>query len=289
LSDAPQLWEDFPEDQKAWEIRCMEVYAAMVDNMDQGIGRLVKSLKENGQYENTLILFFQDNGGCSENRGRSARKDPIQPRKPMGKDELQTEMVPEHTRAGEPVLTGSEAMPGPTTTYIAYGKNWANVSNTPFRKYKAQNHEGGIASPLIAHWPQGIQAKNELRGQVGHLIDIMATCVDLSGATYPKMFHGNQIPAMEGQSLAASFDSDVEEERLLMWEHYHNRAIRQGNWKLVALKDHAWELYDMEKDRSELNNFAEQYPEKAKELEELWETHAHRTKIYPRPTGAKKK
>jgi arylsulfatase len=297
LSEAPQLWKDFPEDKKAWEIRCMEVYAAMVDSMDQGIGRLVKSLKDNGQFENTLILFFQDNGGCSEDRGRRPRNDAVTGVVPMGKDELQTEMVPKRSRAGYPVLTGPDVMPGPSETYIAYGRNWANVSNTPFRKYKAQNHEGGIATPLIAHWPNGIKAKNELRDQPGHLIDVMATCVNLSGASYPKTYNGKEIQPMEGQSLAGSFDSNAPKDRLLMWEHYRHAAIRQGKWKLVKLrfkngnrkKAGQWELYDMEKDRSELNDLVKVYPEKAKELEALWEKHAHRTKIYPKPGGGKKK
>jgi len=297
LSAAPQLWEDFPGDKKAWEIRCMEVYAAMVDNMDQGIGRLVKSLKDTGQYENTLILFFQDNGGCAENRGRRDRKDAVKGVVPMGKDELQTEMVPKRTRDGHPVLTGSDVMPGPSATYIAYGRNWANVSNTPFRQYKSQNHEGGIATPLIAHWPKGIKAKNELRDQAGHLIDVMATCVDLSGAKYPKQYKGNDIQPMEGQSLAGSFESNDPKDRLLMWEHYQNAAIRLGKWKLVKLKfkdgnrkqPGEWELYERDKDRSELNDLVKVYPEKARELEALWEKHAHRTKIYPKPGGSKKK
>lgn len=289
LSEAHELWKDFPEDQKAWELRCMEVYAAMIDNMDQGIGRIVQSLKDNGQFDNTLILFFQDNGGCHENRGRTPTKNPAKGIAPMGKDELQTRMVPERSRAGIPVLTGNKVMPGPSETYIAYGRNWANVSNTPFRLYKSYNHEGGIATPLIAHWPNGITAKNEIRGQVGHLIDIMATCIELSGATYPENFNGHQIIPMEGQSLTPSFKADVETDRLLIWEHYKNAAIRQGKWKLVKLNGKDWELYDMEKDRSELNNLAKSHPEKAKALAELWEKNAHRTIIYPRPGGKKKK
>ncbi len=289
LSEAPQRWQDVPEKDRAWELRCMEVYAAMVDNMDQGIGRLVKSLKANGQYENTLILFFQDNGGCSEKRGRQLRKDPAEGVVPMGKDELQTAMVPERSREGDPVLTGKVVMPGPSATYIAYGESWANVSNTPFRKYKQKNHEGGIATPLIAHWPKGIKARNELRGQVGHLIDVMATCVDLSGATYPARYKGRDIPPMEGQSLAASFDSAVTVDRQLMWEHYLNRAIRQGKWKLVALKGQPWELYDMELDRSELTDLVEERPEKAEALKALWTAEAHRTKIFPKPGSRKKR
>ncbi len=290
LSPAPQLWKDFPDDQKAWELRCMEVYAAMIDNMDQGIGRIVQSLKDNGQFDNTLLLFFQDNGGCSESRGRQPTKNPAKGVVPMGKDELQTEMVPKRSRAGHPVLTGNKVMPGPSETYIAYGKNWANVSNTPFREYKSRNHEGGISTPLIAHWPKGIAAKNELRHRSGHLIDIMATCVELSGATYPEKYNGHNIQPMEGQSLAASFDKDEDPDRMLLFEHYGKAAIRQGKWKLVRLGyKKPWELYDLEKDRSELNNLAKSQPEKAKALEAIWEKNAHRTMIYPKPTGRKKK
>ncbi len=288
LSEAPQRWEDFPEEQKAWELRCMEVYAAMVDSMDQGIGRLVTALEKSGQLDNTLILFMQDNGGCAENRGRSPRKDAVSGVKPMGKDELQTEMVPVRSREGHPVLTGPDAMPGPSATYIAYGRNWANVSNTPFRQYKSKNHEGGIATPLIAHWPKGISAKNELRHESGHLIDVMATCVDLSGAQYPKEYKGHNIQPMEGRSLASGFGKDRSEERVLIWEHYHNAAIRKGKWKLVRLGRKDWELYDVEKDRSELTDLSKELPDRAKEMADLWEENAHRTKIYPRP-GKKKK
>ena len=288
LSKAPSLWKDFPQKNKAWELRCMEVYAAMVDNMDQGIGRLVQTLKNNGQYENTLILFFHDNGGCSESRGRRNNKV-LTGVVPMGKNELQTKMVPVRSREGHPVLTGPQAMPGPSATYIAYGKSWANVSNTPFRHYKSKNHEGGISTPLIAHWPKSITAKNELRSQPGHLIDIMATCVELSGASYPKTYKGNKIQAMEGQSLTKSFAKNVNVDRLLMWEHLHNRAIRLGKWKLVAVSRGEWELYDMEKDRTELNDLSKEHPAKYEELKALWEKHAHRTKIYPRPQPRKRK
>ncbi|MGB1128621.1 MAG: arylsulfatase [Haloferula sp.] len=289
LSPAPQLWKDFPEEQKAWELRCMEVYAAMVDSMDQGIGRIVKSLEETGQLENTLILFLQDNGGCSENRGRSPRKDAVTGVKPMGKDELQTEMVPIRSRAGHPVLTGPGVMPGPSETYIAYGRNWANVSNTPLREYKSRVHEGGISTPLIAHWPKGISARNELRHRPGHLMDIMATCVDLSGADYPKEFEGRKIQPLEGLSLGPSFSKDETPDRALMFEHYGKAAIRKGKWKLVRLGYRKpWELYDIEKDRSELNDLSKEKPELAKELADLWEKEAQRTRIYPLP-GRKKK
>ena len=151
LSEASSGWDEVPDDQKEWEARCMEVYAAMVDNMDEGIGRIVDALKKNGEYENTLILFLQDNGGCHEEIGKRAKKKVQRVREPMHKDELQREMFPRHTREGLPVRGGLKAMPGPADTYVAYGKNWANVSNTPFRYFKTMNHEGGVATPLIAH------------------------------------------------------------------------------------------------------------------------------------------
>lgn len=285
----PQAWTDFPQEKRAWELRCMEVYAAMVDSMDQGIGRIVKALRAKGQFDNTLILYLQDNGGCSESRGRSPRKDAAEPREPMDKDELQTNMVPTHTRAGKPVLTGPDVMPGPSASYIAYGRNWATVSNTPFREYKSRNHEGGISTPLIAHWPKGIAAKNELRHRPGHLIDIMATCVELSGATYPKKINDHEIQPLEGLSLAASFTKDENPDRFLLFEHYGKAAIRKGDWKLVRLGYRKpWELYDIKKDRGELNDLAKSKPKLATELAELWEKHARRTMIYPLPGKRKK-
>jgi arylsulfatase len=295
LSPAPEAWADIPAERRAWEARCMEVYAAMVDTMDRGIGRLVKALEANGQFENTLILYLHDNGGCAENNGRAPRKNPAEGIEPMAKDALQTAMDPSRTRQGHPVLSGPGVMPGPATSYIAYGRNWANVSNTPFREYKTRNHEGGIATPLIAHWPKGIRARNELRHEPGHLIDLMATCVDVGRAAYPKESGGREIQPMEGRSLVPGFAGDRDAERVLIWEHYGNAAIRQGKWKLVKLQGKAagaakgggWELYDIEKDRSELNNLAGVHLDKAVELAALWTRHAHRTKVFPRPGGGK--
>jgi arylsulfatase A-like enzyme len=284
LSPAPQAWAEIPAEKQAWEARCMEVYAAMVDNMDQGIGRVVQELKAKGRLENTLILYLQDNGACMELRGRRPRTGSVEPRAPMGRDELQTQMEPTHTRTGEPVLTGPGVMPGPAATYIAYGGNWANVSNTPLREYKSKVHEGGIATPLIAHWPRGIADRGALRDQPGHLIDIMATCVEISGATYPTIYQENKIQPMEGRSLVPTFADQPAPKRVLLWEHYGKAAIRKGDWKLVrGSQKGGWELYDIAKDRSELHDLAQDRPDLAKELAELWEKEAHRTKIYPLP------
>ena len=287
LSADAQHWKGVPEERRAWELRCMEVYAAMVDSMDQGIGKLVAQLEANGQLENTLILFLQDNGGCAEAYGRKPLKRVPEGVVPMGKDELQTSMIPSRSREGLPVLTGPDVMPGASESYIAYGQGWANVSNTPFRHYKSNNHEGGIATPLVAHWPKGITAHNELRHRIGHLIDIMPTCVELAGAEYPKSAEGRDILPMEGASLVASFAADEQPDRTLMWEHFGSRAIRQGKWKLVSLPNRPWELYDMNADRSEMHDLSGKEPAKAAELAELWEKEANRTLIYPKPKGKK--
>jgi arylsulfatase len=263
----------------------------MIDAMDQGIGRIVKALETNGNLDNTLILYLHDNGGCAEAYGRNApKRPPPDDIVPMGKDELQTTMIPARTRDGRAVRTGPGVMPGPADTYIAYGRNWANVSNTPFREYKSTNHEGGIATPLIAHWPKGIAARNELRHEPGHLIDIMATCIEISGAEYPARFADHDILPMEGRSLATGFTADRKEERTLLFEHYGRAAIRKGPWKLVRAGDtRPWELYAIKKDRTELNDLSKEQPEKVRELGELWEKEANRTYIYPKPGGKKKK
>jgi arylsulfatase len=280
---------------KAWEARCMEVYAAMVDSMDQGIGRIAAALKETGQFANTLIFFLQDNGGCAEGLGRGARgkyttrpdKPPFQP---MAPGALQKGMIPRQTRDGWPTIMGPGVMPGPDGTYIAYGRAWANVSNTPFREYKHWVHEGGIATPLIVHWPAGIKAAGALRHQPGHLIDIMSTCVDVAGATYPAQYKGSKIKPMEGKSLAAAFDDKPIKREALYWEHEGNRAVRVGKYKLVAKgRGGRWELYDMQADRTELNDLAAKMPQKAKELAEMWQKYAERADVLPWPGGRRRK
>jgi arylsulfatase A-like enzyme len=307
FDEAPLVGKWDEVEHKEWESRCMEVYAAMVDNMDQGIGRIVGSLKKHEQFDNTLILFMQDNGGCQEGNGRRGDfKRPVEASLPkIAADAIRLDVVPRQNRAGVPTLTGPGVMPGPEDTYIAYGLNWANVSNTPFREYKHFVHEGGISTPLIAHWPKGIKRKGELERQPGHLIDIAATCVAVSGARYPAEILtarpgvdpdrpiGTQIDItpLEGVSLAPAFNGkSLGRPEPIFWEHEGNRAIRDGKWKLVAKENRPWELYDMEKDRTEMHDLADKMPDLVKKLDETWTAWAKRANVLPLGTwrGPKK-
>lgn len=283
---------------KEWESACMEVYAAMVDNMDQGIGRIVKKLKDHDQLDNTLIIYVQDNGGCAEPFGRGKRVGPFErPDKPslapMGKDELQTQMIPKKSRAGFTSRQGPGIMPGPAETYIGYGKNWANVSNTPFREYKHWVHEGGISTPLIAHWPKGINVNHHgtrtgsftrkveegpLCHSPTHLIDLMATCLDISKATYPN----TKIP-VEGTSLTPAFKGEtIQRGKPIYFEHEGNRAVRDGEWKLVAKSvKGAWELYNIPADRTEMNNLAAKHPDRVKAMSAQYEQWAKERGVVP--------
>lgn len=279
---------------KAFEERCMEVYAAMVDSMDQGIGRILAELKAQGQMENTLILYLQDNGGCAEAMGRganaTARADkPSLP--PMAPDEQQFNSQPKQTRDGWPVRVGTGVMPGGPDTYISYGQAWANVSNTPFREYKHWTHEGGISTPLIAHWPSGIPAdqRGRLNSAPGQLVDIMATAIDLAEAAYPKEFSGQTITPVQGTSLRPAFSAKpLQRTKPLFWEHEGNRAIRDGDWKLVSKGPRSsWELYNLAVDRTEMENLAASQPAKAKELVAKWEAWAKESKVLPWPWDEK--
>jgi arylsulfatase len=245
-----------PEEQDRFD-HIMAVYAACVYHMDKAVGDLVAGLKQRGVFDNTLILFMSDNGGNAESG-------------------------PNGRTTGNPSEGKSDWF---------CGESWAFVENTPFRMFKHYNHEGGIASPLIAHWPKGIGAKNELRTQPGHLIDIMATCVDVTGADYPKEFKGKPILPMEGRSLVPAFANKPIDRDALYWEHEGNAAIRQGDDKLVRFgRNGIWELYDMKTDRTELHNLAAQQPDKVKALSEKWEAWAARAQVKPYPNeGAGKK
>jgi len=276
---------------REWELRCMEVYAAMVDNMDQGIGRIVRILKSEKIFDNTLICFMQDNGGCAEGMGRRARgkltSRADKPTKPPMKDtDLQMGMIPSQTRDGYPILMGPGVMPGPADTYIGYGRDWANVSNTPFREYKHWVHEGGVATPLILSYPDGVSKAGSIAKDPGHLIDIMATCVDYAGATYPTEFAGKAITPMQGVSLRPALEGKaLNRGKPVFFAHEGNSAIREGRWKLVAkkrdVKADNWELYDMQVDRSETNNLAAKHPERTAAMKKRWYAWAIAEQVFP--------
>lgn len=257
-----------------WLLRCMEVYAAQIDRMDQGIGRILAALEETGRLEDTLVIFMSDNGACAEDipDGVTAA-------------ELVSLMIAkENTRDGRPMRFGNDPslMPGAEDTYQSYGTAWANLSNTPFRLYKHWIHEGGIATPLILHWPKGISARDELRHHPGQLPDIMATILDITGADYPARFDGNDILPCEGESLQPSFAADNPERGPLFWEHEGNAAVRIGKWKLVCKYPGPWELFDMEADRTEMNDLAAQNPERVGDMTARYEDWAKRCGVIPR-------
>lgn len=262
-------WED--NDNKEWDARAMAVHAAMVDRMDQGIGRLVHRLDELGELDNTLILFLADNGASYE---RPSEYGP-------GFDRAGS------TREGEKVHFPVEKdhLPGSQTVHAGIGRVWAHVANAPFRYWKSKVYEGGICTPLIAHWPKGISQKNAIVNQQGHVIDIMATCLDISGAAYPEMYNNREITPYQGNSLAPVFKGEKREQpEFIFWEHFGSKAIRKGKWKLVQLGDNSpWELFNLSMDRTETNNLASQHPEIVKELEEKWHTLAVEFNVLPKP------
>ena len=245
-----QAWADVPPEEQDRFDHIMAVYAAVVSRLDQAVGDLVAGLKERGVFDDTLILFMSDNGGNAE-------------------------AGPNGRTVGDPTQGASDWF---------CGESWAFVENTPFRLFKHFNHEGGISTPLIAHWPKGIAAKNELRTQPGHLIDIMATCVDVTGAKYPQEFKGHAIQPMEGRSLVPAFANKPIERDAIYWEHEGHAAVRVGDWKLVRFgRNGGWELYDMKKDRTELHDLAATQAEKAAELSAKWEAWAERAQVKPYP------
>jgi len=272
--------------QREWELRCMEVYAAMLTSMDEGVGKIIAALKETGQFENTLILYLQDNGGCAEEigRGPEPREEEVRNIRPLRPEELPSGGHPKQTRDGKPMRDGAGVMPGPADTYIGYGEKWANVSNTPFREYKHWVHEGGISTPLIAHWPKGIprELNSSFIKDPSHLIDIMATCVDVAQTTYPATRAGSPIKPLQGISLKPALTGGkLDRNEPIFWEHESNRAVRDGKWKLVAKEDEPWELYDMDADRTEMHNLAAQHPARVKEMAAQWDAYAARCDVLP--------
>jgi arylsulfatase len=293
LSPQANNWEQV--NNKNWETRCMEVYAAMISELDNGIGQIVDSLKETGQYENTVILFLQDNGACAENIGRTEITTQIErPAKPVFEPidkEIVDPPLNNRTRGGYPIRRGKNVMPGDSDTFIAYGRGWANVSNTPFREYKHWVHEGGISTPLIIHAPTLLSEsiKGKFYREYGQLVDIMSTCIDLAGATYPKERNGVEVTPQQGISLKPALEGKSLQRTVpLFWEHEGNRAIRDGKWKLVAKGPQGdWELYNIETDRSEMHNLATQNPQLAERLSKQWNDWAIRANVLPWPWNKK--
>ena len=246
-------WADAKD--KEWNAMRMAVYAAQIDRMDQGIGRIISKLKEMGIEENTLVMFVADNGGCAEGQ-----------------------------KGNDPKI-----MPGPKETFMSYGLPWANAGNTPFRRYKHWVHEGGIATPFIAYWP-GVVKPGILTPQIGHVMDVLPTCLEVAGAEYPKTYDGHEITPVEGRSLLPIFQGNTPAgHEAIFWEHEGNKAVRQGKWKLVCKFPDTWELYDMEADRTEQNNLAKKMPDKIAELRSLYDRWAGRCGVVPwKEDGGKK-
>ncbi|MDM0044388.1 arylsulfatase [Variovorax dokdonensis] len=276
LTDRDETQPPWTEaDHKAWLLRCMEVYAAQIDRMDQGIGRILKALEETDQLDNTLVIFLADNGACAEDIPEHVTVDELVHKLRIAKS---------HTRKGEPVHFGNnpQLMPGPENTYQSYGTAWANLSNAPFRLYKHWIHEGGISTPLIMHWPKGIAHRGEVRHSPGYLPDIMATILDITATHYPEHADGQPIDPLEGHSLQPAFAGDAMDRPPMFWEHEGNAAVRIGQWKLVRKFPGEWELYDMEADRTELNNLAAQHTERVADMKARYEAWAKRCGVIPR-------
>ena len=243
-------WDDVPQAERERFDRMMATYAAMIERIDRSMGRLVDGLRERDALDDTLILFMSDNGGNAEGGPRG-------------------------------VTRGSGPIGGPDS-YVLLGMNWATLNTTPFFRYKHFTHEGGIASGMVAHWPRGIRAerRGKLEHQPTHLIDVMATAVDLGGATYPREFAGQAILPAEGVSLRPAFDGrSLERKSPIFWEHEGNKAVRDGRWKLVQKWRGPWELYDLEADRTERIDLLTKEPETAARLESAWNAWAKRTYV----------
>jgi len=254
-------WKDLPEDRRKDLARRMAIFAAMVDVMDRNIGRLITDLKNNNELENTLIIFISDNGACAE-------WDPIGFDGRTGPDNIL------HT--GEQI----DAM-GSAGTYHSVGSGWANASNTPWRLYKHYNHEGGISSPCIVHWPAGLKRQGEIDRRPSHLIDLMPTILEAANTKYPNEFNGHSTAPLAGVSMLPLLRGDEVDERVFFFEHEGNRAIIDGRWKLSALRGKEWELYDMEKDRTELNDLSSEHPEIVERLDTQWNEWAKENQVTP--------
>lgn len=246
-----KAWDDLTDaEQKMWSLR-MAIHAAMIHRVDVGVGKVVKQLRKMNVLDDTLVLFLSDNGASAEYLVRGDGHDP-------------------------------KAPPGSGASYLCLEVGWSNAANTPFRQHKMWMHEGGIATPLIAHWPSGLKARGDITHQVGHVIDVMPTVLELAGARMPDEIDGTPAPKLPGHSLAPIFrGEDRKPPEFIFWEHVGNRAIRSGDWKLVAEHERPWELYDLKNDRSETKDRAKDRPDLVTKLSSLWQGYADKIGVVP--------
>jgi len=256
--DAP-AWEDVPDEKKDELDYRMAIYAAQIDCMDQNIGRLIRALEQLGELDNTLIMFFVDNGACAEEDDEN------------------------ECYGGGP----TEQLGSKKGYFLTYGRAWANASNTPYRRYKHWVHEGGIATPLIVHWPDRVEGGGAFRHQPAHLIDLMATCLDVGEAEYPTTYNGHSIKPLEGVSLVPAFDDKPLDREAIYFEHEGNRAVRMGKWKLVAAHREPWRLYDMEADRTETRDLSGDHPDLRANMIGMYNVWAERCDVLPWPVRRK--
>ncbi|MDO1449455.1 arylsulfatase [Rhodocytophaga aerolata] len=267
--NSAQTWENNPD--KEWDTKAMAVHAAMIDRMDQGIGRVIKALEETGELNNTLIVFLSDNGASPE---VCAAYGP-------GFDR------PSETRKGQAIRypVKKEVMPGTETVFASIGPEWANVSNTPFQHAKAESYEGGIATPMIAFWPKGIGAKKgSISHHVGHVMDFMATFIELAQTTYPTQYKGRTISPTPGVSLLPALQGkEGTAHTRLFNEHFNARFVREGQWKLLSMsKDTTWHLYDIKQDQTELKDLSATYPQEVERLTREWRSWASTYQVFPK-------
>ncbi len=240
-TNRPVSWAELNATQREFQATKMAIHAAMIDRMDREIGRVVEQLRQMNALDNTLILFLSDNGASAEMMVRDDGHDP-------------------------------DAPPGSAATHLCLGPGWSSTANTPLRRHKTWVEEGGISTSLIVHWPQGIKARGELRNTPGHVIDLVPTFLQLAGGEQPAQWNGEPLEPLPGRSLVPVFAGNADLHRdQLWWAHEGNRAIRVGDWKLVADKKAEWELYDLKTDRGELHDLAAQHPDKVRDLSERWE------------------
>jgi len=279
-----EKWDISPRDEQAppwdeignhdWQDMRMAVYAAQVDRMDQGVGRILDALRRTGAEENMLIMFLSDNGGCAEFLAEeSNRPEPFRYNMP--------------TWDGRPIRIGNtpKIRPGADDTFMSYDLPWANASNAPFRLFKHWVHEGGISTPLIVQWPAMIDAPR-IEHSVCHVIDLMATCVDAASAAYPTEHHDEAIQPLQGESLLPALRGPGwQRERPVFWEHEGNLAVRDGAWKLVRKYPGAWELYNMTADRTELSDLAERHAPQRDRMVRMWQCWSELCEIREWPLG----